>query len=242
MSERHEECLDRKLPIIEHLKELRSRLLVCVISIMLFSVASFILWPEIFPLLIPDDLSMVYISPQEALLVKIKISFLCGLLFSLPLVLFEAWKFIVPALTNRERKVFLFFGLLSSFLFLCGIYFGIFTITPTMVRFFLRFSHQSLIPLFSIASYSSFLISITLSFAIISQIPIIMVLVVKLGFVNRESIEKQRGLAVIFIFIIAAVITPPDAFSQMVLALPMWGLYELGLILTKFVKKSRQEL
>jgi len=245
MSNRHiadEGYLGQKLPLVEHLRELRSRLLICIVSITLLSAASFALWPIIFPLLLSRDISLIYISPQEALIVKMKLSLLCGFLLSLPLILFEIWKFVVPGLTHHERKLFLFFGMLSALLFFSGIYFSIFMVTPVMVRFFLGFSQPSLTPLFSIANYSSFLINMTLAFALISQIPILMMLVVAADIISRESIARYRGAAVVFIFIIAAIITPPDAFSQVVLALPMWGLYELGLILTKFIKKKRQEI
>ncbi|MCR4431889.1 MAG: twin-arginine translocase subunit TatC [Tepidanaerobacteraceae bacterium] len=229
------------MPLIEHLKELRARLMACIFSIIVFSVVSFIFWHRTNNLLLPGNVSLIYISPQEALMAKMKLSFFCGLLLSLPVIFFEFWKFIVPALTIDERKFYLFLGMLSFLLFFCGVFFGIFIITPALIKFFLKFSQPSLMPLFSIANYSSLVINIAAASGLAFQMPVIMMLAAAGGLLDRESMARYRGHAVILIFIVAAVITPPDAFSQIALALPMWGLYELGLVLTIFIKKKRQE-
>jgi sec-independent protein translocase protein TatC len=150
--------------------------------------------------------------------------------------LHQIWKFIKPALTERERKLIISLGIVSTVLLFAGIYFNVFIVTPIVVNFFLRSSQPTLKPLISISNYASFLMNMTLAFALISQLPLLMMLAAVLGLVNFHSLSKYRKITVIGIFILAAVLTPPDALSQLALALPMWGLYELSLIFIKIIR------
>lgn len=166
---------------------------------------------------------------------RVKVSLICGLLSSAPVILYEAWKFIKPALTKREQKLTVVLGTVSAALLFAGIYFNVFIVTPIVVKFFLSSSQPTLTPLISISNYTSFLLNMTLAFALVSQLPIFMILGAMLGIVSIESLSKYRKITIIAIFILAAVLTPPDALSQLALALPMWGLYELGLIFIKII-------
>ena len=227
---------DKKLPLAFHLEELRGRLLICLFTMTILSLISFTIWPKIVSLMWINDINMIYISPQEAFLTRIKVSLICGLLGSIPVILYEIWKFIRPALTKRERKLTIGLGIVSAVLFFAGIYFNVFIVTPIVVRFFLRSSQPTLTPLISISNYTSFLINMTLAFALVSQLPLLMVLAAVLGLVNAHIFSKYRKITIIGIFFLAAVLTPPDALSQLALALPMWGLYELGLIVIKIIR------
>ncbi|HHV18146.1 MAG TPA: twin-arginine translocase subunit TatC [Thermoanaerobacterales bacterium] len=227
---------DEKLPFALHLEELRGRLLICLFVISILSLTSFVIWPKIISLMWINDISMIYISPQEAFLTRIKVSSICGLLGSIPVILHQIWKFIKPALTERERKLIISLGIVSTVLLFAGIYFNVFIVTPIVVNFFLRSSQPTLKPLISISNYASFLMNMTLAFALISQLPLLMMLAAVLGLVNFHSLSKYRKITVIGIFILAAVLTPPDALSQLALALPMWGLYELSLIFIKIIR------
>jgi len=147
---------DEKLPFALHLEELRGRLLLCLFVISILSLTSFVIWPKIISLMWINDISMIYISPQEAFLTRIKVSSICGLLGSIPVILHQIWKFIKPALTERERKLIISLGIVSTVLLFAGIYFNVFIVTPIVVNFFLRSSQPTLTPLISISNYTSF--------------------------------------------------------------------------------------
>jgi len=227
---------DKKLPLVSHLKELRTRLIVSLIFWALASFISFFYWPSILRFLTPEGMKFVYISPVEALVARFKISIITGLFFALPAILFQGWKFIKPALKPGEKRFAIIFGILSSILFFCAAYFNLIYVVPTLIQFFMKISRPELTPFISIANYMSFFINMTLAFSIISQLPILMALAVIAGFTTYRDLALLRGKVVILNFIIAAIITPPDVFSQIALAVPMCILYELGLLLIKFIR------
>ncbi|MCG1012746.1 twin-arginine translocase subunit TatC [Tepidanaerobacter sp. GT38] len=228
---------DKKLPLSMHLKELRLRLLMSLISVLIFAFISFIYWQKIISIIWSKDINLIYISPQEAFLTRIKVSFICGILLSVPVTLYQAWEFIKPALTESEQKITLVLGTVSTILFFLAVYFNVFIVTPKITNFFLKSAQPVLTPLISISSYTSFLLNMTIAFAFISQFPLLMVLGSTLGIVDSKVFIRNRRLIIIFIFTLAAIITPPDALSQLVLAVPMWGLYEFGLVLIKLLGK-----
>lgn len=228
---------DEKLPLSLHLKELRLRLLISLISVFIFALISFIYWHKIINLIWLKDINLIFISPQEAFLTRIKVSIICGILFSMPFIMYQIWLFIKPALTKREAKIILVLGTVSTVLFFLAIYFNVSVVTPKITTFFLKSAQPVLTPLISVSNYISFLLNMTIAFALISQFPLMMVLASTLGIVENESFGKYRKPMIIVIFTLAAIITPPDALSQLALALPMWGLYEFGLILVKVFSK-----
>lgn len=228
---------DEKLPLSLHLKELRLRLLISLISVFIFALISFIYWHKIIDFIWLKDINLIFISPQEAFLTRIKVSIICGILFSMPFILYQIWLFIKPALTKREAKIILVLGTVSTVLFFLAIYFNVSVVTPKITTFFLKSAQPVLTPLISVSNYISFLLNMTIAFALISQFPLMMVLASTLGIVENESFGKYRKPMIIVIFTLAAIITPPDALSQLALALPMWGLYEFGLILVKVFSK-----
>lgn len=228
---------DEKLPLSLHLKELRLRLLISLISVFIFALISFIYWHKIIDFIWLKDINLIFISPQEAFLTRIKVSIICGMLFSMPFIMYQIWLFIKPALTKREAKIILVLGTVSTVLFFLAIYFNVSVVTPKITTFFLKSAQPVLTPLISVSNYISFLLNMTIAFALISQFPLMMVLASTLGIVENESFGKYRKPMIIVIFTLAAIITPPDALSQLALALPMWGLYEFGLILVKVFSK-----
>lgn len=227
---------DKKLPLTSHLKELRTRLIVSLVFWAMTSVISFIYWPSILKFLTPEGMTFVYISPEEALITRFKISIITGLFLSSPVILFQGWKFVKPALKPREKRFTIIFGIISLILFFCAAYFNLVYAAPSIIRFFMKVSRPELTPLISIAGYATFLINMTLAFSLISQLPILMTLSVMAGFVTYHELVTLRSKVIILNFIIAAIITPPDVFSQVVLAVPMCILYELGLLLAKFIR------
>jgi len=181
-------------------------------------------------------MEFVYISPGEVLITRFKISVISGLFFSLPVVIYQGWKFIKPALKPREKRYLVIYGTLSCILFFCAIFFNLIYVVSSLIRFFMKVSRPELTPFISIAGYTTFLTNMTLAFSAISQLPVLMAFAVTAGITTYRDLVLLRGKVIILNFIIAAVITPPDVFSQLVLALPMCVLYELGLLLVKLIR------
>ena len=228
---------DKKLPISLHLKELRLRLLFSLASVVVFSLISFMCWPNIIDAIRLKDINLIFISPLEAFLTRIKAAVFCGILLSMPITLYQIWEYIKPALTKRERKLAIVLVTASSLLLYLGLCFSVCVVTPMIANFFLKSAQSALTPLISVSNYTSFFINMTMAFAIISQSPLLIVIAAMLGIISGETLSKYRKSTIIAIFILAAIITPPDALSQLLLALPMWALYELSLIFIRLFCK-----
>ena len=186
-------------------------------------------------------IDLVYLSPQEAFLTRIKLALAFGVLCSMPILLYHFWKFVEPALSAREKKICTLLGVSSFLFFLAGICFNIFFLTPLVLKFFLNYSKPKLTPLISISNYTTFLLNMSFAFALISQIPFLMGIAAMINIVEYEVLAYLRWPTVLIIFILSAILTPPDALSQVALALPMWGLYEIGLIIMRIIKKRQVE-
>jgi len=228
---------DKKMPVALHLKELRLRVLASLSSVTIFAFISFMCWPKIIDTILLRGIDFIFISPQEAFFTRIKVAVICGILLSMPFILYQIWEFIKPALTQKERKITATLLAISIFLLFFSIYFNIFVVTPVVASFFIRSAQPALTPFISVSNYTTFLLNMTVAFAIISQFPLLMVISTMLGIVKGENLGKHRKTTIIAIFILAAIITPPDAFSQLTLALPMCLLYELGLVLIKLFNR-----
>jgi sec-independent protein translocase protein TatC len=163
----------------------------------------------------------------------IKISFLVGLIVSAPYILHQAWAFVAPGLSRSERARVWPLVLFSSVLFFLGVAFAYYAVLPLALRFMLGFATPNLLPLFSYSRYISFVTSILLSFGVIFQLPLGIFFLAHLGLVTYEGLRRQRKYAILLIFVVAAVLTPPDVFSQVLMAVPMLALYEVSIWLTR---------
>jgi len=231
---------DKKMPLSRHLNELRFRLLLSLVSVIIFALICFLHWPKIINAILLEEINFVFISPQEAFFTRIKVAAICGVLLATPFILYQVWEFIKPALTDDERRIAAVLVTASIFLLFFAIYFNVFIVTPIVAKIFIKTAQPTLTPLISVSSYTSFLLNMTIAFAVVSQFPVLMVISAMLGIVSEDTLRNCRKLSIVAIFTVAAIITPPDAFSQLALALPMWGLYELGLILIKIFCKIKR--
>jgi len=237
---------EQELPITEHIEELRERLIKSALAVL---VGFLVAWPFKKKLLLflekplPKNLQgkLIFLSPPEAFFTALKISFFAGILIALPFVLYQAWKFIEPGLYEHEKKFILPFLFFSVLFFFLGASFAYFVILPFGLRFLLGFMGDLLTPQLTIGSYISFVIQMILAFGFVFLLPVIVWLLSKLGIINYRVLEKNRKYAVLVIFIVAALLTPPDAFSQVMMAIPLLGLYELSIWVSKFAGKEKEE-
>ena len=229
---------------ISHLVELRQRLVRAVAAVLVLFVALF-LWPgsgPIYDLLalplmsaLPPGAKMIATGVVTPFMVPVKVTALVAFLIALPYVLYQAWAFVAPGLYAHERKLGLPLVVGSTVLFLLGVGFCYFFVFGKVFAFIHDFAPKSITPAPDIEAYFSFVITMFLAFGITFEIPIVVILLVRVGLVSVEKLREARPYVIVGAFVVSAVVTPPDVLSQFMLAVPMCILYEAGIILARFV-------
>jgi sec-independent protein translocase protein TatC len=227
--------VDDKMPFMEHLGELRTRI---VRSLMGLLVGLGIALP--FSQKIVDYLArpvkatgnnLVFLSLTEAFWVQMKVAVIVGLFVAAPVILWQIWAFVAPGLHEHEKKYAVPFVLIGSVLFIGGGAFSLKIVTPYAISFLLSYSRPGLQPMISIGSYVDFLLKFTLAFGIVFELPLAITLLARMGVVTPAMLAKNRKYAILGAFVAAAVLTPtPDAFNQTLMAGPLIILYEVGII------------
>jgi len=234
---------DKKMSLIEHLEELRRRFIICILVVIGCSIFSYFYADKILAILKrPFPHSLVFISPQEPFIITLKIAIFGGIIFALPMIIYQAWQFISSGLKEKEKRYLLLYTPFSLLLFLSGAGFAYFVAIPVGLRFLLSFGASSLEPMISISRYLSFITLMIFSFGIVFELPLVSLFLVKIGIVSPQFLAKKRKIAIIAIFVLAALLTPSiDAFTQILLAVPLLILYELSIWLAKMVVVERGE-
>ena len=253
---------DEKLPFTEHLSELRKRIIISLVALLIgflitfsfsediFKALTFPLRYEIgftmkypFILLVPSKIhhpSLVFLAPAEAFWMHLKVSFVAGLILTLPVILHQLWKFISPGLLAKEKKYVVPFVGSATILFFIGAVFCFLFVLPFAMSFLLTYKTGSLTPMLSVGSYVDFCLKFILAFGAVFELPIVIVFLARVGIVTPKALAKNRKYAVLAAFIIAAILTPtPDAFNQTLMAVPMIVLYEAGVLVSRlFVRRK----
>jgi sec-independent protein translocase protein TatC len=243
-----------KTPVIDHLIELRRRLIQCVVVLTIMTVICYMLRDHILAVLIePLNQAMgadsthrlIYTSLTEAFFTALKISFLTALFITLPFILMQIWKFVAPGLYAREQGAFLPFLIATPVLFVLGgllVYFGV---MPLAWKFFLGFQTsgaETILPIQlepRIGDYLSLILTLIFAFGLCFQLPVFLMLIARAGFISAEDLSSRRKYAVVAAFVIAAVLTPPDVISQTTLAVPIILLYETSIFLIRRMERER---
>ncbi len=233
--------MEKELTLVEHLSELRKRIIICLVSLGISSVfslpfASFLL--KILKLPASGLIErLVFFGPQEAFLIYMRIAFLSGLVISMPVILYQGWAFILPAIEDRLKRRTGIFLILCSGFFILGCLFAYFILTPPALKFLLSFAKEDLEPVISASKYISFIISLILGCGLVFQMPVLSLLLTRLRVINARFLRRKYKYAILIIFIISAIITPTvDAFNLLCLALPMLFLYEVSVWISFFAK------
>ena len=226
--------------ISDHLLELRSRLLKVIFLFAIFSVLGIPFASEIYlfvsaPLieLLPDGSSMIATEVASPFMAPIKLVLYIALMFSMPWLFYQTWMFISPGLYNHERALTGPLMLSTVILFFSGAAFAFFIVCPIIFKFFIGMAPESIRVMTDINQYLSFIFKLVFAFGIAFEIPIATILIVKSGIVSRESLVKARPYLIVLFLTIGMLLTPPDVFSQLFLAIPMWILFEIGILLAK---------
>lgn len=223
----------------EHIGELRRRIIYIIVFLIPVFIGCFIFSDKILHVVSKPVGTLYFFSPIEAFSIKLKLAFLSSIFISFPFIAFQVWKFIEPALFPNERFILIFGFLSSIFLFYLGSLLSIFIITPIGVKFLMSFSEENLKALIRADDYLNFLLFMTLSFGLLFQIPVVMTILSALKIVNPLLYSKHRKVIILLIFIASAIITPTvDAFSMLLLAIPLIIIYEVGIIFSKIFYRN----
>jgi sec-independent protein translocase protein TatC len=243
-----------RAPLMEHLIELRSRLIRSLIAVAVTFVACMFFADKIFNILLwpyeiaagsGADIRLIYTAPQELFLTHIKLAIFGAIFISFPIIAMQLYKFIAPGLYRKEKAAFRPFLIATPILFLTGACFVFFVAMPLAMRFFLSMQQvggngQAAIQLLPrTAEYLSLVMKLILGFGICFQMPVVLVLLARVGFIDSTWLRKKRKYMIVAIFGIAAIATPPDVFSQCALALPLLLLYEASIYVVRMVEKRR---
>lgn len=236
---------DDKAPLIEHLIELRQRLLYSVLAILAGFLISFAFAEDIFAILVKPlrDITgpggkMIYTGLHEAFFTYIKVSFFSGLFLASPIILGQMWMFIAPGLYQHEKRAFFPFLVFTPLLFFIGGIFCYSLVLPLAFQFFLSYVTESIEALPRLAEYLSLVISMMFAFGLAFEVPLFLVLLIRIGVITTATLVAKRRYAIVGVFILAGILTPPDPYSQTLLAIPMLGMYELAILGGRLIERS----
>ncbi|MBK0326841.1 twin-arginine translocase subunit TatC [Rhodobacteraceae bacterium F11138] len=260
-----DEIDDSSAPLIEHLAELRNRLIHSVVAFLVGMIICFTVATPLFNFLTAplctvlaergQDCDLIFISPQEGFFVAIKVSLLGGFLLAFPYIGLQMWRFVAPGLYKSEKGAFLPFLIASPFMFVLGAAFAFYVVTPLAYDFFLGFQQfgaegeavadgappLSVVFQGSAQEYLNLTIKFIVAFGLCFQLPVLLTLMGKAGLVSSEGLGNVRKYAVVGILVLAALVTPPDVITQVILFVVVYGLYEVSIFLVRRVEKKREE-
>ena len=235
---------------VSHLIELRQRVVHALVAFLVVFVALF-LWPGAAPIYdflaaplmnaLPEGAKMIATGVVTPFLVPMKVTALVAFMIALPYLLYQAWAFVAPGLYDHEKRLVLPVVVASTVLFVLGVAFCYYFVFGKVFAFINEFAPKSITPAPDIEAYFSFVITMFLAFGITFEIPIVVIVLVRMGLVTVEKLREARPYVVVGAFVIAAVVTPPDVLSQFMLAVPMCLLYEAGVFLSRFITVRPKE-
>lgn len=240
------EQLGQEQGFISHLMELRDRLLRMVVAVLVFFLALFPFSEIIFsyfaqPLLklMPEGTSMIATGVTTPFLVPFKLVLMLSMLAALPYLLYQVWSFIAPGLYKHEKRLVAPLVFSSVMLFYCGIAFAYFVVFPLLFGFFIAIAPEGVSVMTDIGQYLDFILAIFFAFGIAFEMPVATFLLVQAGVTTADSLAEKRPYIIVGVFVIGMLLTPPDVISQSLLAIPMWLLFEIGLLASRMVNKKK---
>jgi len=239
--------VDDRMPFMEHLGELRTRIVRGLIGLLIGLVIAFPFSQKIVDYLArpiqATGNTLVFLAVTEAFWVQMKVALIVGLFLAAPVILWQVWAFVAPGLHEHERKYAAPFVIIGSLLFVGGGAFSLKVVTPFAIQFLLSYSRPGLQPMISIGSYVDFLLKFTLAFGLVFELPLALTLMARMGLVTAKALAKNRKYAVLGAFVAAAILTPtPDAFNQALMAGPLIILYEVGIVCARIFGKRAPKL
>ncbi len=235
-----------RMPLLQHLEELRTRLIRSLIVYAICLVVCVIISPQLFQLLIqpavdflPEGSSFVYTKLPEAFITYLKVALLASVFVSSPFIFYQLWQFVAPGLYKQEQRMVIPFVLFSTLLFTAGAVFCYLAVLPWACKFFLGYGADpdaSITPMLTIGEYLAFSTRLLLAFGLVFELPLAMMFLGRAGIVRAKTLRRFRPIALVLAFVVASLITPPDVVTQLSLGLPLMLLYEVGVLLVRWVE------
>ncbi len=234
---------------VSHLIELRNRLLRVVVGLFLVFLCLFPFANQIYALLalpmldkLPEGTQMIATAVVTPFFVPMKVAMLAAFLISLPHTLYQLWMFVAPGLYAHEKKLMLPAIMASSVLFLMGMAFAYFLVFPLVFSFIVNSAPVGVAVMTDIAEYLDFVMTLFLAFGFAFEVPVVVILMAHFGWVNVSQLKEIRGYIIVGAFVLAAIFTPPDIISQFMLAIPLWLLYELGILFVRLMQSKPNKI
>lgn len=238
---------DNTMPLIAHLTELRTRLLRCVVSVLLIFAGLFYFAQDIYALVaaplrayLPEGATMIATGVASPFLTPFKLTMVVSLFLSMPVILQQIWGFIAPGLYKHEKRIAVPLIISSIVLFYAGMAFAYFVVFPIMFGFFASVTPQGVEMMTDIGQYLDFVLTLFFAFGVAFEIPVATFLLVWIGIVDVATLRKNRPYVIVGCFLVGMLLTPPDIFSQTLLAIPMWFLFEIGVLFGGIIQKERE--
>ena len=236
--------VDDKMPFLEHLGELRTRIVRALAALLVGTVIALPFSEKIVDFLARPvtklGYKLVFTAPAEAFWVQMKVGLIVGLFIAAPGILYQVWAFIAPGLHEHEKKYAGPFVVIGSLLFILGGAFSLFVVTPYAIAFLLSYARESLTPMITLENHIDFLLKFTLAFGAVFELPLAITLLARMGLVTAKQLAKNRKYAILGAFIAGAILTPtPDAFNQTLMAGPLIILYEVGILSARLFGRRR---
>jgi sec-independent protein translocase protein TatC len=244
-----DELAGSEAPLLEHLNELRKRLIYSAIAIVVLMVICFLFAGQIFDVLLnpyrsiypnPGDMELIYTAPQEFFFTQVNLAFFGAVFIGFPFLATQIYQFVAPGLYKHERKALVPYLIATPIFFLLGAAMVYFIVLPMALGFFAGMQTEEIRLLARVSEYLSLAMTLILAFGVCFQLPVVLTLLAQIDLIGVEILKKGRRYAIVIILIVAAFITPPDPVSQIGLALPMYALYELSILSVRIVERRRK--
>ncbi|UMZ73155.1 twin-arginine translocase subunit TatC [Natranaerofaba carboxydovora] len=226
-----------------HIGELRTRLIWVIATLLVTVVVGFMFSEQVLEILKAPADELVYTAPAEAFLTQLKLALITGLVFAFPVILYNIIAFLLPALEKHERRYLFIVIPFALVLFVGGVLFAYFVMLPIAYSFFIGFGNEELQPFISVREYVSFALGLIIPFGLVFQLPLITMILSQLDLIGPTFLKRNRKIALLVVFLVGAVLTPPDIISQALMAGPLILLYEISIIISRIVvrKKEKQD-
>lgn len=252
---------DEKMSFFSHLEELRKRIIICLAAIGIGFLVTFnysetilrvlkrplttdLVFARTYPFLRSisrpgPPIDLIFLAPAEAFWMHMKIALVTGLMLVIPIILYQIWRFIAPGLLSHEKRYALPFVVLSTVFFFCGLLFCFYFVLPFSLNFLLTYKTENLKPMISIGNYVDFTAKLLLGFGLVFELPLAIAIAARMGLVTPQYLSRNRKYAILIAFTIAAILTPtPDVFNQTLMALPVYLLYEVGILAARLLVRK----
>lgn len=243
---KNDDVASDEMGFLDHLEELRIRIIKCLVAIVIFTVGAFV-FSDFFvdALMLPSkniaNMSIQVLKVQEMLMLKFKIAFIMGIIVAIPLIAYQFWAFVAPGLYQSEKRWGPYLVIFVTVFFLVGASFAYFVLVPFALEFLVSVGAEEIKRQFSLSYYAKFVIQLVLASGIVFQMPILSFLLAKMGLITKAFLRKYWRFAVVISFILAAFITPPDPVSMLMMGVPLLLLYELSIFIVGFAESKEKE-